>query len=69
MTRVTTSDWEVISVDSSGGMADIGWTCPHCQNPNGGLIFFSATNVDVQNCFETDQECEVCGEKVIVECR
>lgn len=67
MKRVSGSNPKV-SVDSTGGLITVDWTCPHCGEYNMGLHFSS--NVDVLNSgnFEIDLACDNCGKMVTVEC-
>lgn len=68
--RTSTTDWSIIEKNETGAMIDLGYICPHCKLENGGVIFIGADNVDIiDNGFETDQECDFCGESITVECR
>lgn len=68
--RTSTTDWSIIERNKTGAMIDLGYICPHCKLENGGVIFIGVDNVDtIDNGFETDQECDFCGESIIVECR
>lgn len=67
MNRVKGSNVEV-SVDFTGGLISVDWTCPYCGDFNAGFSYTSDGDV-VESDFEIDCECESCGEEVIVECR
>ena len=68
--RTSTTDWSIVEKNEKGAMIDLGYTCPHCNLENGGMIFIGSDNVDkIDDGFETDQTCDFCGENIIVECR
>lgn len=67
--RVTADKWEIISRDDTGAMVNIDYVCPHCHFPTGNFILIGEQNVaKLDEPWETDQTCEVCGNDVIIEC-
>ncbi|MFJ7727318.1 hypothetical protein ACIQXV_14255 [Neobacillus sp. NPDC097160] len=59
-----------VSKDATGGLVNLNYTCPYCHYENYELIFIGAANMDkLDNDFETDQVCKICGRDVIIECR
>lgn len=68
--RTIATSWEVTIRDETGAMVNIGYTCPYCHYDTGELISIGAGDRDkIDSGFETDQECSICGEAIIVECR
>ena len=67
--RTDATNWEVISRDETGAMVNIDYVCPHCGYSTGELILVGAGNVGcLDGSWETDQECGICGEAVIIVC-
>ena len=69
--RVTADSWsEMTGRDETGAIIDIKFTCPYCDSTNYANFFVRPSNFGIiDSGFETDQECDDCGKKVIVECR
>lgn len=67
MERVEASNVQV-KVDDEMGILSCNWKCPHCGFDNPVLTFSHDVGPLHQTDFETDQECDWCGEMVTVEC-
>ena len=71
MARVVALEWEdVVDRDETGAIVDIKYICPNCNSRTGNIILIGASDLyKIDNGFETDQECEICGESLTIECR
>lgn len=68
--RTTATDWEMIVRDETGAMVNVDYICPHCGLVAGNLISIGAADASkLEDDWETDQVCEVCGGEVTVECK
>jgi hypothetical protein len=69
--RTIAINWvEVVKRDETGAIVNIDYSCPYCHCDTGELILIGASNVDkIDNGFETDQVCGICGKDVTIECR
>ncbi|WP_407272441.1 hypothetical protein [Radiobacillus sp. PE A8.2] len=68
--RTIAKNWDEVNKDSTGCFVSVDYTCPHCDYDNYEMILVGADNIDkMDEDFETDQVCKICGEDVIVECR
>lgn len=71
MARVVASSWEEVgSRDETGPIVNISYTCPKCNMNTGNIILISARGLNkIDSGFETDQDCEICGKSLTIECR
>ena len=68
--RTIATKWDLFSRDETGGLGFLDYTCPYCHWDNDETILIGAGNLDkIDNDFETDQVCAICGKDVIIECR
>ncbi len=57
-----------VSVDSTGGVVSVDWTCPYCLSFNAGF-YFSEDAEKFKSDFELDHACDNCGKVLTIECR
>lgn len=68
--KAIATSWTVDTKDETGAFVSLHYTCPHCHYANSELILIGASNIDkIDNGFETDHVCGICGKDVIIECR
>lgn len=68
--RTSATRWEVVVRDETGAMVNIDYICPHCHFATGNFISIGANDISkIDDDWETDQRCEICGEDVTIECR
>ncbi|WP_438349019.1 hypothetical protein ACP8HI_26290 [Paenibacillus sp. FA6] len=62
--------YKVGDKDETGVFVDLNFICPHCDFEDYKMILVRAKDFDeIDNGFETDQECYHCGKDMIVQCR
>lgn len=71
MKSTIATKWDLpVGKDETGALVQIDFICPYCHFNDNQMILIGATNLDkIDNGFETDQVCGICGKKVIIECR
>ena len=57
-----------VSVDATGGVVSVDWTCPHCLHFNAGF-YFSGDTEKFKGDFELDHGCSACGKVSTIVCR
>ena len=66
--RVYADGWR-ISLDATGALGDIVFTCPYCRSTTPNMLFVSAPKSELMKSdFETDQCCNQCGRNIVVVC-
>ncbi len=64
-TRATS--WrDVVDRDYGGAILSVDYTCPHCRSTTGELIFVGDDKDRLDDPWETDQVCGVCGRNVTI---
>lgn len=68
--RTIAKNYDVVGKDATGAFVSLNYNCHYYHYGNYEMIFIGADNLDkIDNDFETDQVCRICGKDVIIECR
>ena len=57
-----------VSLDSTGGVMSVDWTCPYCWNFHAGF-YHCEDGEKLKSDFEFNHACAKCGKVSTIECR